>query len=483
MSTTYHGVTSALIIAPGEQITTANSGLTTLTRTYQCAATYEATAESILVPGYAPADYPLLALQTAPVAQRTGSITTFACTFFGVLSESAWERYYDQYSSRNEQASYTYEDFKGIRSLGFLLTSATGKFNYGAPVLSRSYVVPRATMPKVPALAASAWSGVPVSTFNEVPPASTVPTTVTLSSGDTVAYPVTFDPDQPRGSDLLAVGMTTRVNSFSVVPYGAANLVSIDYERVWGADGHTLNPYAHDPTNLRDSSIDALVLPTNNCTISGLTVTPEAYDSSDTLQASLGAGPISVGYASLSNPTPEFPVLATGIVWHDHFNSLSGNDYNGSTSLASGMLSTALHLKPWKYDIAVSVATEGGTASSFVYNVVTKGVPPPPTITSGSSTLTPAVGGSFPHAAYTTFRVDFDEAYLGATADFSITSYSYRAAQGGSTLTAGSPSISGPSDINKHLTFTLAGNVGTDVTLRAVNASGSSAVATTTIAI
>jgi hypothetical protein len=374
MSTIFHGVTDALIIAPGEQVITANSGLTTLTRTYQCAATYEATAESILVPGYAPADYPLLALQTAPVAQRTGSVTVYACTFYGVLSASVWEQYYDQYSTRNEQASYAYEDYTGVVPYGGSSSTSistiqrSGKFGYGAPVISRSYVVPRATMPKVPSLPSSAWAGFPVSVFSQQPPVSTIPTT--LQSG--------YDHTQPTGADLLTLGYFTRVNSFTVTPYGAANLVVVEYERVWKADGKTINPYAHDPSVLRLSEVDSLVSPSNVggdpnaslCSALNATVMGFSVSTSGSLAT--------ISFSGVTNGDP-FPIVNTAVWW-----KLSASDTVwGGLSASGTLIGNAFGSQtPGSYPITLS-----GDAGDYLLGVAVQKESGYPTPLSSQPTL------------------------------------------------------------------------------------------------
>ncbi len=365
MSTTYHGVTDALIIAPGEQLTTANSGLTTLTRTYQCAGTYETTAKGILVPGYSPADYPLLALQTAPVAQRVGGITSFACTFYGVLSTDAYENYYDTYSTRAENASYTLEDYAGVAAeSGFgsppyiydwarynasplwQIIQRAGRFGYGAPVLSRSFVVPKSVKPVAPKLAASAWSGFPVSTFSETPPLSTVPT---LASSQ-------YDVLQAQAVDLLSVGgYTTQVNSFTVTPYGSVNLVQVEYERVWKGQGKTFNPLAHDPTALRLSETDPVVIPgwlntlgsAGNATVAGFAV--------DVL--SNGA---TVTFGGILN-ADIWPVIATSVWWKSNSDSTL---WGGVDSLSAGVTHILGNQAPGSYTFTLA-----GAGSDYTYGV------------------------------------------------------------------------------------------------------------------
>jgi hypothetical protein len=369
MSTIYHGVTDALIIAPGEQITTANSGLTTLTRTYQCAATYDATAESILVPGYAPADYPLLALQTAPVAQRTGSVTTFACTFYGVLSTDAYNRYYDTYSTRAENASYTLEDYVGQAnsngasgfslpetyswiandaSLRWQIIQRSGRFGYGAPVLSRSFVVPKSEKPVAPKLDAAAWSGFPVSTFSEVPPLSTVPT---LASSQ-------YDVLQAQAVDLLSFGgYTTQVNSFSVTPYGSVNLVQVEYERVWKGQGKTFNPLAHDPTALRLSETDPVIIPGFNNTLGSAGNATVTGFSVDVL--SNGA---TVTFSGVLNGDI-WPVIGTAVWWKSNTVSTlhGGLNSDGNADLITGTFSNQA---PGSYTFTLE-----GAGSDYTYGV------------------------------------------------------------------------------------------------------------------
>jgi hypothetical protein len=293
MSTIYHGVTDALIIAPGEQITTANSGLTTLTRTYQCAATYEATAESILVPGYAPADYPLLALQTAPVAQRTGSVTTFACTFYGVLSTADYEKPYDITGSIATQASFEWFDYYAAYAqnnpyLSYFNNKATGSFVYAAPMVTRSWVIPIGDKVRPLAPSSDIWSRIPVTVLSETPPSSTVPVGITVKSGQT----------QPRAADILAVyGYEVKPISISDQPFGTVKLVTMVFQRLWKGNGLRICPVYHDPAVLTDGMLGFTNVPeTTDSLLSGLSITAStaAWDAGDSLSVLHGSAPVTI---------------------------------------------------------------------------------------------------------------------------------------------------------------------------------------------
>jgi hypothetical protein len=247
-----------------------------------------------------------------------------------------------------------------------------------------------------------------------------------------------------------------------VTPYGAANLVLVEYERVWKADGKTINPYAHDPSVLRLSETDPLVLPpAGNCSFVGLTVTADGYDSGDTLQASLGAGPISVAFDSISNPDV-FPVLACGVEWIDAYHTNS----RGLDTISFSDTLHVLNLDPGRYYISVGTQKEGGWGFQGSY-LQTQGVPPSPRILSAS------ISGTFPNY-YTS--VEIDEAYVGCYAGFSMTGYKMHSGD----------SVINPTHIDgsegTHQTWHF-NNRYLYIQVYAVNASGNSEPASTSIAI
>ena len=400
MSTIYHGVTDALIIAPGEQITTANSGLTTLRRTYQCAATYEATAESILVPGYAPADYPLLALQTAPVAQRVADVTVFSCIFYGVLSTDVYENPYDIVSSTAVSAKYEWFDYTAgypnlngptSNTLTYLSVKNSGSFTYASPTVTRSWVIPigQKTEPLVPST--DIWSKIPVTILEEKPPASTVPVGMTVKSGQT----------QPKASDILPVyDYDIKPISVSEEPFGTVKLVIMVFQRLWKGDGKRICPVYHDPAVLTDGFFGLTNLPTTtDSLLSGLsiTATPGAWDSNDSLAVSAGSGPVNITVTPLDS-LPDYWIQYKTTFGNDSALALpntiagSGNygfppifppGYQLSSSQSYQMPVTspvtyAVYPGPTSGTISVNAVTElGDTVSSASTSLTTDGLPTP----------------------------------------------------------------------------------------------------------
>jgi hypothetical protein len=204
--------------------------------------------------------------------------------------------------------------------------------------------------------------------------------------------------------------------------------------------------------------------PAGNCSVIGLTIEAEAYDSGDTLQASLGAGPISVAFDSISNPDA-FPILSRGVKWTDfHHTTLTGLD-----TISSSETLHVLNLEPGSYSIGVGTQKEGGWGFQ-TQSIVTQGVPPAPVIFEALRSYSSVGGGT------SNFTVQFGEPYTGSTADFGILEYHLAAGSHASTLSVNSEL---PSEPLTH-TFTLGGNAPRDISLTAWNWFGDSKVTSRT---
>ena len=470
MSTIYHGVTDALIIAPGEQITTANSGLTTLTRTYQCASTYEATAESILVPGYAPADYPLLALQTAPVAQRTGSVTTFACTFYGVLSTADYEKPYDITGSVATQASYEWFDYyAGYPYIGgsissqidYLPSKATGFFVYASPTVTRSWVIPIGDKVRPLAPSADIWARIPVTVLSETPPSSTVPVGITVKSGQT----------QPRAADVLAVyGYEVKPISISDQPFGTVKLVTMVFQRLWKGNGLRVCPVYHDPAVLTDGMLGFTNVPvTTDSLLSGLSITAStaAWDAEDSLSVLHGSAPVTITVTPLDT-LPDYWVQ-----YKATWSTLTGNstllcasdtiqgsgnfgfppDYPPGFQLSNispyhmpvtSPVTYTVYPPPFSGDILAAAVTEfGATVASASYSITTDGLPTPPRNLSLTGT---GVGWNTLYGDYSNYHynLQFDTPLSACGADILY----YSANPSGETISPGSGPLTIPFTIS-----------------------------------
>jgi hypothetical protein len=124
MATFYHGA-EGLIQTQGDSISVAMSRLATLNRSYVCRIDYTEKARSILQVGYRPPDYPFMGLAVKPNESNNGIISTFNCTFNGVLYFSDFNVPYITVST--EQRT---------------LNSNAGGGMYLAPIQTRQYIAP-----------------------------------------------------------------------------------------------------------------------------------------------------------------------------------------------------------------------------------------------------------------------------------------------------------------------------------------------------
>ena len=126
MATFYHGA-EGLIQVQGDSISVAMSRLATLNRSYVCRVDYTEKARSILQVGYRPSDYPFMGLAVKPNESNNGIISTFNCTFNGVLYFSDFNVPYITVST--EQRTLKAE-------------GPVGGGMYLAPIQTRQYIAP-----------------------------------------------------------------------------------------------------------------------------------------------------------------------------------------------------------------------------------------------------------------------------------------------------------------------------------------------------
>jgi hypothetical protein len=184
------GAATQLIRQPGDQLTEARNGLATLVRSYWCALSYADSARATLVKGYVPSDYPYMGLFTPPNETVENGIAKFQCTFYGVLSTSKYYQPYDQIEATLADGVAKYIDLAGI-TLGQIAASAgpdgvasidrvydntgvpldvitTDTFQYAAPTLIRSFVVPASDGFSFSVPSLSDFQSVLISEFNSV---------------------------------------------------------------------------------------------------------------------------------------------------------------------------------------------------------------------------------------------------------------------------------------------------------------------------
>jgi len=476
MSTLYHGTTDALIIAPGEQLSTAASGLTTLVRTYQCAGTFGDTAEALLVPGYSPDDFPLLALQTAPVRVNQSGLCTFSCTFYGVLSEAQYSRFYDVASSLIVKTTYSWLDYyyalvSGTGAVANSITQ-TGAFSYTSPVITRSYVVPLTETVKPVAPTSAQWSTA-VIPCNEAPSKSTVPYGLTMPSGQT----------QPLASDLLAVyGYRTQLNKFTSVPYGSVKLVELEYQKVWSGDGKRISPVYHDPANLVDETVFLSLRPNGaDSTLTGVSVSASQpdWDPTDSWHAN-GCGPVTVTFTGVDT-LPAYSIVGYRITATEAGGSVVQPTYD-TVTVPTGLAvslpwwagqvqpnpgSVSMTVPPGLYTIRVDALDEADEAVATASTTLeTKGLPSVPTLL----TATTHVLGSGNWQYTLTFK---PSSTGGGTA---VTSYQVKTGTTAlASVSASSLSVSGGVATATFTAAPVAGTYAPTITVAAISAHGTGA--------
>lgn len=224
------GASSQLIIQPGETLTEQKNGLAKLTRTYCCGASYAATAKTILVSGYVPSGYPYLALFQLPSEKVENGIATFTCEFYGVLSTDRYYQPYDSIEANLADGVVNYIDLAGI-TLAPIAYSAdrpldangipldvitTDTFQYAAPTLIRSFVVPSSDGFAFQVPSISDFQSVPISEFHSV-----------ITKG--VSVNGSMRPLAPQRI-VSATGRSVGAKRALITDYGAVRVVEAAYE-------------------------------------------------------------------------------------------------------------------------------------------------------------------------------------------------------------------------------------------------------------
>jgi hypothetical protein len=225
------GASAELIIQPGETLTEQKNGLAKLTRTYCCAASYASTAKTTLVSGYVPSGYPYLALFQLPSEKVENGVATFTCEFYGVLSESRYYQPYDSIEANLADGVANYIDLAAISLDAINAISAnrlfyapgipldvitTDNFQYAAPTLIRSFVVPATDGFSFDPPSLSDFQSVPISEFNSV-----------ITKGASVNSDMR--PLEPQRI-VTATGRTIASKRALISDYGVVRVIEAAYE-------------------------------------------------------------------------------------------------------------------------------------------------------------------------------------------------------------------------------------------------------------
>lgn len=139
----YRGPTTSLIQLSKDDLRVAPSRLATLRRVFGCASSYAATARGTLSRGSAPSGYSSMGLFDRAESSENG-ITTFECTYYGVLNTSDYDTPYVTRAMELKEISRSYTGVSGV-------APSTSSTSYGIteifqlPVYKRAYVLASGT--------------------------------------------------------------------------------------------------------------------------------------------------------------------------------------------------------------------------------------------------------------------------------------------------------------------------------------------------
>lgn len=138
----YQGPTTSLIQLSRDDLRVAPSKLASLRRTYGCASSYASTARSTLSRGSAPTGYSYLGLYDRAESTENG-ITTFDCTYYGVLGTSDYD---SAYITRGMELREISRNYTGISGGSPTYTTSYGVTEtFQVPMLRRTYVIESGT--------------------------------------------------------------------------------------------------------------------------------------------------------------------------------------------------------------------------------------------------------------------------------------------------------------------------------------------------